>query len=118
MWKQRRGRGRAVSAPEPTTGLFMWAFLALGFTMALLYLVDPSGRSERHLNFAGRFTDLASDISQTLDQPVRCRPLVEVTLLKSKSGYEYLVRTAPGSLVGRFHLPPLYKSSPINYLAR
>ena len=111
-------KGKAMPVPEPATFIFMWSFLVLGITMGLLHLLDPSGRSERHLNFAGRFTDLASDISQTLDQPVRCRPLVEVTLLKSKSGYENLVRTAPGSLVGRFHLPPLNKASPVNYLAR
>lgn len=109
---------KSLAAPEPATALFMWAFLALGIVMGILHLLDPAGRSERHLNFAHRFSDLASDISQTLSQPVHTRPLVEVTLLKAKSGYENLVRTAPGSLVGRFHLSPLYKTSPVNYLAR
>ena len=93
------------------------AFLVIGIGQGLLFVLDASGRVERHLNYAGRYMDLASDVSQMLLQPVRCRPPADVFAAKVKISMQMLNRNAPwlmfGPLGGRFELPKQSASSPL-----
>ena len=84
----------------------MAAFLVLGIGQGLMAQIDPSGKLERHLNFAGRYMDLASDIAETLARPTRCRPPADVFCMRIKTVYESLNRNAPyvPELGSRFQL--------------
>lgn len=73
----------------------MWTFLACGCGQALLYLLDFSGRAERHSNYAARYADMGTDINDTLMKPFRCRPLADVFVMRVKTARKHLNRNAP-----------------------
>ena len=96
----------AMKQTESFKWATMCAFLVIGIGQGLMATLDPSGRLERHLNFAGRYMDLASDIAETLARPVRCRPPADVFCIRVKTVYESLNRSAPYApeLGSRFQL--------------
>ena len=109
-----------TTAIELPLWVTMYSFITLCVGQAALYVVDATGAAERHLNFAGRYVDLASDISQTLAVPMRCRAPADVVVTKARNTFTALTRNAPYVAaiavdplkVSRFELPPFSKQSP------
>ena len=71
------------------------AFLFIAIAQGLLYTNDLPGMKERHLNYAARYADLVTDISENLAKSERARQPCAVFTMKVKTAWDALNRTAP-----------------------
>lgn len=77
----------------------MYAFILCGIGQGLMYMVDLSGKKERHFSAAARYAEMCSDIVDVLSKPERCRPLAEVFRMRMKTLHLSLNRNSPNLLL-------------------